>query len=121
VKPPDPLEPALAPGWRCVRRSSRYNLYVDGEPQITHYLSLRQVSSPAVGGASPRGIVKQGLTMAFNPFHSFRKHRKVYFAILTIVCMFVFVLSSGIGGGGDVFDQVATWFGANRGRGKDVT
>lgn len=37
--------------------------------------------------------------MAFNPFHSFRKHSKVMFAILAIVCMFTFVLSSGIAGG----------------------
>jgi hypothetical protein len=31
--------------------------------------------------------------MAYSPFHSFRKHQKTYFAVLTIVCMFVFVLT----------------------------
>ena len=44
--------------------------------------------------------------MAFNPFHSFRKYSKVMFAILAIICMFTFVLSSGLGGGGDFFDQI---------------
>jgi hypothetical protein len=43
--------------------------------------------------------------MAFNPFHGFRKHNKVVFAGLTILCMFVFVLSSGMGGG-DFFTQI---------------
>ena len=35
--------------------------------------------------------------MAFNPFHSFRKHQKVIFAVMTIICMFVFVLQFGRG------------------------
>ncbi len=42
--------------------------------------------------------------MAFNPFHSFRKYRKTMFAIITIICMFVFVLSSGLGGKGDLLN-----------------
>ena len=54
--------------------------------------------------------------MAFNPFHAFRKYRKQSFAILTIICMFTFVLSSGIGNKGDFFDQMADFFGAGRGR-----
>jgi hypothetical protein len=42
--------------------------------------------------------------MAFNPFHSFRKYRKTLFAMITILCMFVFILSSGLGKG-DFFSQ----------------
>jgi hypothetical protein len=41
--------------------------------------------------------------MALHPFHSFRKHQKVIFAGLTIVCMLTFVMSSGIAGMGDGF------------------
>ena len=40
--------------------------------------------------------------MAFNPFHTFRKHKKVMFAALTIICMGVFVLSFGPG---DIFQR----------------
>ena len=35
--------------------------------------------------------------MAFHPFHWFRKNKKIIFAILTIVCMVVFVVSFGVG------------------------
>jgi hypothetical protein len=45
--------------------------------------------------------------MAFNPFHAFRKHQKVFFAALTIICMFTFVLSSGVSGRGDFFYEMA--------------
>lgn len=41
--------------------------------------------------------------MAFNPFHKFRKHRRAMFAVLTIICMFTFVLSFGAG---DFFGSV---------------
>ena len=41
--------------------------------------------------------------MAFNPFHAFRKHQKVFFAVLTIVCMFVFILQFG---SGDIFQRL---------------
>lgn len=51
--------------------------------------------------------------MAFNPFHSFRKYSKTMFAILAIICMFTFVLSSGIGGGSDFFDQIGRFFGGD--------
>lgn len=44
--------------------------------------------------------------MAFNPFHRFRKHQKVIFAILTIVCMFVFVLSFGKGDFFELFNRM---------------
>lgn len=36
--------------------------------------------------------------MAFNPFHKFRKHQKVIFAGLTILCMLTFVACSGLSG-----------------------
>ena len=48
--------------------------------------------------------------MAFNPFHQFRRHNKKMFAALAIVCMFTFVLSSGMGRG-DWFDQIGNWLG----------
>ena len=44
--------------------------------------------------------------MAFNPFNVFRRNQKILFALLTVVVMFMFVLSSGFGGGADFFD----WF-----------
>ncbi len=56
--------------------------------------------------------------MAFNPFHRFRKHQKVFFAALTIVCMFVFVLQFGAG---DAIQRMLAWFGSDRGRGALVT
>jgi len=49
--------------------------------------------------------------MAFNPFHSFRKYRKAMFAILAIVCMFTFVLSSGLGGRNDILNVLPEWLG----------
>jgi hypothetical protein len=57
--------------------------------------------------------------MAFNPFHAFRKHQKVVFAILTIICMLTFVLSSGLSGKGDAFYEIAHFFGG-KGRIPDV-
>src|SRR5256885_16103424 len=47
--------------------------------------------------------------MAFNPFHGFRRHQKKVFAGLTIMCMFIFVLSSGMGRG-DLLSQMSDWF-----------
>jgi hypothetical protein len=52
--------------------------------------------------------------MAFNPFAKFRKHQKVIFAGLTIVCMLTFVLATGTRG--DLFDRLAHLVGA---RGKN--
>src|SRR5437762_2939584 len=46
--------------------------------------------------------------MAFNPFHGFRRHQKKFFAALTILCMFIFVLSSGMGRG-DWFTMFGDW------------
>lgn len=55
--------------------------------------------------------------MAFNPFHTFRKHQKVLFAGLTILCMFTFVAMSGVSAGGDVFSELVRLFGGQS-RGK---
>jgi hypothetical protein len=55
--------------------------------------------------------------MAFNPFHNFRKHSKVLFAILTIICMFTFVLSFGKG---DFFEWLTRAIGGGRNRGEAV-
>ena len=55
--------------------------------------------------------------MAFNPFESFRKNNKAIFAVVTIVCMFTFVLSSGIGQGGDIFDWFSRMLGGRDDRG----
>src|SRR3954468_19679616 len=52
--------------------------------------------------------------MAFNPFHSFRRYSKVVFAVLAIICMLTFVLSSGMGRG-DMFQQIAEMFGGGGG------
>ena len=52
--------------------------------------------------------------MAFNPFHSFRRYSKVVFAGLAILCMFTFVLSSGMGKG-DFFQSVTDMFGGGGG------
>src|SRR5262245_33303273 len=54
------------------------------------------------------------MPMAFNPFHHFRRYSKVVFAILAIICMLTFVLSSGTMGRGDFFTEAADWF-ARRG------
>jgi hypothetical protein len=47
--------------------------------------------------------------MAFNPFNAFRKHQKVVFAALTIVCMLTFVMAGGSFAGGDFFSEVTRW------------
>jgi hypothetical protein len=57
--------------------------------------------------------------MAFNPFNVFRRNQKVLFALLTIVVMFMFVLSSGLGGGADFFDWLPRVIGS-RARSGDV-
>jgi hypothetical protein len=47
--------------------------------------------------------------MAFNPFNAFRKHQKVVFAALTIVCMLTFVMAGGSFAGGDFFSELTRW------------
>src|SRR5437773_2479712 len=56
--------------------------------------------------------------MAFNPLNWFRKHQKVIFAIITIVIMFVFILSFGRG---DAFERIMSIAGASRASGALVT
>src|SRR5262249_55448181 len=70
------------------------------------------------GGGPHHVALNRGLVMAFNPFHAFRKHQKAFFAVLTIVCMLVFVLQFGAG---DPFTRLMRAFGAGRGRGAAVT
>src|SRR5262245_56960483 len=55
--------------------------------------------------------------MAFNPFHWFRKHQKVLFAGLTVLCMVVLIFQFGAG---DPFPRALAWFGAGRGGGPVV-
>lgn len=54
--------------------------------------------------------------MAFNPFESFRRNSKAMLAVLTIFIMFVFILSSGVGGG-DFFDWLGRQLGGRDSRG----
>jgi hypothetical protein len=56
--------------------------------------------------------------MAFNPFNWFRKHQKVFFAGLTIMVMFVFILQFGQG---DAIQQLLHRIGAARTYGQPVT
>ena len=49
--------------------------------------------------------------MAYNPFNIFRRNQKAIFAVVTVVIMFVFVMSSGLGGGSDFFDWLPRWLG----------
>ncbi len=58
--------------------------------------------------------------MAFNPFHAFRKYSKSMFAVLAIVCMLTFVLSSGLGGKNDFFTNIGDNFGAGSSKVPDV-
>jgi hypothetical protein len=50
--------------------------------------------------------------MAFSPFHWFRKHQKVFFAGLTVLCMLVFIGQAGVGA--DIFHTILRWIGAGR-------
>lgn len=47
--------------------------------------------------------------MAYNPFNVFRRNQKAIFAVLTVFIMFMFTLSSGLGGGADFFDWLPNW------------
>lgn len=58
--------------------------------------------------------------MAFNPFDVFRRNQRILFAVLTVFVMFMFVLSSGLGGGGDFFDWLPQWLGSQSRRGDTV-
>src|SRR5215470_3535857 len=54
--------------------------------------------------------------MAFNPFHAFRKHQKVVFAALTIICMLTFVMAGGSFAGGDFFSELTRMITGGRSR-----
>ncbi len=56
--------------------------------------------------------------MAFNPFHRFRKHQKVFLAALAVLCMIIFVFQFGAG---DVFTRALQWVGGSGARGDLVT
>jgi hypothetical protein len=55
--------------------------------------------------------------MAYNPFNIFRRNQKAIFAVVTVIIMFVFVLSSGLGGGADFFDWLPRWLGSKSKKG----
>ncbi len=46
--------------------------------------------------------------MAFHPFRTFRKHKKVMFALLTIMCMLTFVLCAGYSARQEFFGKLLT-------------
>src|SRR6266702_208757 len=51
------------------------------------------------------------MTMAFNPFRAFRKHKRAIFAGLVIVSMITFVgISGGVSGAGDAFFELQRLF-----------
>ncbi len=56
--------------------------------------------------------------MAFNPFHRFRKHQKAIYAVLAIICMFVFILQFGRG---DAIERALHLIGYSRAKGEVVT
>jgi hypothetical protein len=56
--------------------------------------------------------------MAFSPFHWFRKHQKVFFAGLTVLCMLVFIGQAGVGA--DIFHTVLRWVGAGKSGGETL-
>src|SRR5205809_793108 len=79
----------------------------------------RGASSPGTRPAAQDGRRNRGPDMAFNPLHTFsvrsRTGRSVL-AVITIVVMFMFVLSSGaVGSGMDFFDQIGAFFGSTKG------
>src|SRR5205807_2871220 len=54
------------------------------------------------------------------PFHSFRKHQKVMFAGLAIICMFIFVLTGSAMSGWDYFVGLMENFGLSTSRNPTV-
>jgi hypothetical protein len=52
--------------------------------------------------------------MALHPFRTFRKHQKVIWGFLVVLCMITFVFMSGTGGRGDIFDRLTQWVKARR-------
>lgn len=58
--------------------------------------------------------------MAYNPFNIFRRNQKAIFAVITVIIMFVFVMSSGLGGGADFFDWLPQWLGSKQSKKGEV-
>src|SRR4051794_17671362 len=56
--------------------------------------------------------------MAYNPFNIFRRNQKAIFAVLTVFIMFMFTLSSGLGGGADFFEWLPQWIGTKSRKGE---
>jgi hypothetical protein len=52
--------------------------------------------------------------MAYNPFNIFRRNQRSIFAVLTVVIMFMFVLSSGLAGSADFFAWFPEWLGSRK-------
>ena len=52
--------------------------------------------------------------MAYNPFNVFRRNQKAIFAVVTVVIMFMFVLSSGMTGKADFFNWLPEWFASKK-------
>src|SRR5262245_35979760 len=69
-------------------------------------------------------VVNRGTAMAFNPFEAFSIRSKLgraVMAILGIVVMLTFVLSTGaVGTKNDFFDQLGAMFGGGKSRGEVV-
>lgn len=55
--------------------------------------------------------------MAFNPFHRFRKHQKVFMALLAVMTMIIFVFQFGRG---DAFTRMLNFFAGFGGKGQVV-
>ena len=55
--------------------------------------------------------------MAYNPFNIFRRNQKAIFAVVTVVIMFMFVLSSGMTGKADFFNWLPEWLNSKKSRG----
>lgn len=52
--------------------------------------------------------------MAFHPFKHFRKHQKVYLAIVTILTMFIFIFTGFASRGADPVTRLLLWIGGGR-------
>src|SRR5260221_13974549 len=58
--------------------------------------------------------------MAYNPFSIFRRNQKAIFAVVTVVIMFMFVLSSGMTGKADFFNWLPEWLNSKKKKGDDL-
>ncbi|MBX9578963.1 MAG: hypothetical protein K2X87_01530 [Gemmataceae bacterium] len=58
--------------------------------------------------------------MAYNPFNIFRRNQRAIFAVMTVLIMFMFVLSSGMAGKADFFNWFPEWLGSKGRKGEAV-